>query len=306
MNFIKRFKKDGHVLTVDYQYSRGNEIEYAIINEIVLGDNIVLPTEQTINDETQENQLVQMDYVLPFGKDNQSQFEFGYRGTFNNFNTDFDFGILDNGILDIDSDFSNELNYKEYVNAAYAQLGTKYKKFNILGGLRMEASDIGIELVDTGEVDDKDYVDWFPSLFLGYEFSEEEQLTLSYSRRLRRPRNRFINPFPSRSSNTNLFQGNPDLDPTYTNAFDFGYLKRWDKLTFNTSAYYNRSTGVFQFIQQETGDFVEIENPDDPANPVLVPVQRRTPVNLATDVAAHKQPVQNRRLGACDCHNYQH
>ena len=283
VNFIKRFNNDGHVLTVDYQYSRGNEIENAIINEVVLGENIVLPTEQTINDETQENQLVQMDYVLPFGKDNQSQFEFGYRGTFNNFNTDFDFGILEDGILDVDPDFSNELNYKEYVNAAYAQLGTKYKKFNFLTGLRMEASDIGIELVNTGEVDDKDYVDWFPSVFFGYEFSEEEQLTLSYSRRLRRPRNRFINPFPSRSSNTNLFQGNPDLDPTYTNAFDFGYLKRWDKLTFNTSAYYNRSTGVFQFIQQETGDFVEIENPDDPGNPVLVPVQVRTPVNLATD-----------------------
>lgn len=283
VNFIKRFKRDGHELIVDYQYSRGNEIENSIINEIVLGENINLPTEQTINDETQLNQLLQMEYVLPFGKELQSQFEFGYRGTFNNFNTDFDFGILEDGILDVDPDFSNELNYKEYVNAAYTQLGTKYKKFSFLAGLRMEASDIGIELIDTGEVNNKDYVDWFPSVFLGYEFSEEEQITLSYSRRLRRPRNRFINPFPSRSSNTNLFQGNPDLDPTYTNAFDFGYLKRWDKLTFSTSAYYNRSTGVFQFIQQETGDFVVIENPDDPGNPILVPVQRRTPINLATD-----------------------
>ncbi|MBT8177533.1 MAG: TonB-dependent receptor, partial [Eudoraea sp.] len=283
VNFVKRFDKDGHELTMDYQYSSGSDFEDSIIEELILGDNIVLPTEQTINDESQERQLLQMDYILPFGENNQSQFEMGYRGTFNNFNTDFDFGVLENSILNIDPNFTNELNYKEYVNAAYVQLGTKYKKFNILGGLRMEASDIGIELVNTNEVADKDYVDWFPSLFLGYEFSEMEQLTISYSRRLRRPRSRFINPFPSRSSNTNLFQGNPDLDPTYTNAFDFGYLKRWDKLTFNTSIYYNHSTGVFQFIQQETGDFVEIENPDDPANPVLVPVQRRTPINLATD-----------------------
>jgi outer membrane receptor protein involved in Fe transport len=163
------------------------------------------------------------------------------------------------------------------------QLGSKFDKFSVLGGMRMEASDIGIELVGSNEVDNKDYVDWFPSVFLGYEFSEMEQLTLSYSRRLRRPRSRFINPFPSRSSNTNLFQGNPDLDPTYTNAFDFGYLKRWEKVTFTTSAYYNRSTGVFQFITQETGDFVELDNPDDPGNPVIVPVQRRTPINLATD-----------------------
>ncbi|NNK10815.1 MAG: TonB-dependent receptor [Flavobacteriaceae bacterium] len=283
VNYKKTFDKDGHELTMDYQYSRGDEIENSIIDEIVLGEATALPTEQTINDESQINQLVQFDYVLPFGKDNQSQFEMGYRGTFNNFNTDFDFGVLEDGVLDRDPDFSNELNYKEYVNAAYMQLGTKVNKFSVLSGLRMEASDIGIELVDTQEVTDKDYVNWFPSLFLGYEFSETEQLTISYSRRLRRPRSRFINPFPSRSSNTNLFQGNPDLDPTFTNAFDLGYLKRWEKFTLTTSGYLNRSTGVFQFITQETGDFVEIDNPDDPGNPVLVPVQARTPINLATD-----------------------
>ena len=283
VNYKKSFDRDGHELTIDYQYSTGNEIENSIINEIVLGETIELPTEQTINDETQINQLAQFDYVLPFGKDNQSQFEMGYRGTFNNFITDFDFGILENGILNRDPNFSNELKYKEYVNAAYVQLGTKVKKFSVLSGLRMEASDIGIELVDTQEVTNKDYVNWFPSLFFGYEFSETEQVTLSYSRRLRRPRSRFINPFPSRSSNTNLFQGNPDLDPTFTNSFDLGYLKRWEKITFTTSGYFNRSTGVFQFITQETGNFVQIENPDDPDNPVLVPVQARTPINLATD-----------------------
>lgn len=284
MNFEKKFKRDGHLLTIDYQYSKGSEIEDSLIEELILEDNSQLPTEQTINDESQINQLAQLDYVLPFGKDLQSQFEAGYRGTFNTFQTDFTFGVLnDAGLLIPDPNFSNELIYREFVNAAYVQLGSKFDKFSVLGGMRMEASDIGIELVGSNEVDNKDYVDWFPSVFLGYEFSEMEQLTLSYSRRLRRPRSRFINPFPSRSSNTNLFQGNPDLDPTYTNAFDFGYLKRWDKVTFTTSAYYNRSTGVFQFITQETGDFVQLDNPDDPGNPVIVPVQRRTPINLATD-----------------------
>lgn len=283
VNYLKKFNKDGHELKIDYQYSKGIDIENSIISEVVLNDNSQLDTEQTINDESQKNQLVQLDYVLPFGKNNSSQLELGYRGIFNNFNTDFDFGILEQNIFYSNPEFSNELNYKEYLNAAYMQLGTKINKFNILGGLRMEASDIGIELVNTNNISNKKYVDWFPSLFLGYEFSEKEQFTLSYSRRLRRPRSRYINPFPSRSSNTNLFQGNPDLDPTYTNAFDLGYLKRWDNISFTTSAYYNRSTGVFQFITQERGDFVEIKNPDDAANPILVPVQVSTPINLATD-----------------------
>ena len=283
LNFKNSFDDDGHELTLDYQYSKQTEIEDALIRETVLNDNLLLPLEQTINDESQVRQLVQMDYIYPFGEKKQAQLELGYRGTFNLFTTDFTFGILENGILNPDPNFSNKLIYKEYVNAAYVQLGSKFGKFNALGGLRMEASDIGINLVTTNDNTDKDYVDWFPSIFLGYEFSEMEQFTISYSRRLRRPRSRFINPFPSRSSNTNLFQGNPDLDPTYTNAFDLGYLKRWEKFTFTTSAYYNRSSGVFQFIQQETGDFVELPNPDDPLNPVLVPVQRRTPINLSTD-----------------------
>lgn len=284
LNYQKKFEKEGHTLTFDYQYSKGVDDENSIIEEVILGDNIALDTERTIDNQTQVSQLVQMDYVLPFGKDDQSQFELGYRGTFNNNNTDFDFGVQQqNGNFNSDPNFSNELNYKEYVNAAYAQLGSKFNKFSILGGLRMEASDIGIELVNSNELTNKDYVNWFPSIFLGYEFSEKEQVTLSYSKRLRRPWSRFINPFPSRSSNTNLFQGNPDLDPTFTDSYDLGYLKRWDKFTFTTSGYFNRSTGVFQFVSRETGDFVTIENPDDPQNPIVVPVQVRSPINLATE-----------------------
>ena len=284
VNYQKKFKKDGQLLTADYQYSTGTEIEDSVIEEIVLGDNIQLPTEQTINDERQINQLLQFDYVHPFGKDNKSQFEIGYRGTFNTFNTDFIFGILENEILNPDPNFTNELIYTENVNAAYVQLGTKLQKFSVLGGLRMEASDIGTTLVNTNLVNDRNFVDWFPSIFLGYELSKYEQFNISFSRRLRRPRSRFINPFPSRTSNTNLFQGNPNLNPTYSGVFDLGYIKRWNKFTFNTSAYFNRSTGVFQFVTQETGDFVEIEDPNDPANPISVPVQVRSPINLATDV----------------------
>lgn len=284
LNYQKKFNDDGHELTFDYQYSKGTDDENSIISEVILGDNIDLDTERTINNETRVSQLVQMDYVLPFGKDNQSQFEMGYRGTFSDNNTDFDFGLLQpNGTFNSDPNFSNELNYKEHINAAYTQIGTKLDKFSILGGLRMESSDIEIELVNSSEVTKKNYVDWFPSVFLGYEFSETEQFTLSYSKRLRRPWSRFINPFPSRTSNTNLFQGNPDLDPTFTDAYDLGYLKRWSKMSFTTSGYYNRSTGVFQFVARETGDFVSIDNPDDPNNPIVVPVQVRSPINLATE-----------------------
>ncbi len=282
VNYQNKFNDDGHELTLDYQYSSGDEIEENLIQEKILTTNENLTPEQIINFESVVRQLVQMDYKLPFGKDNASQLELGYRGTFNNFNTDYDFGVIENSDFIIDRSISNNLNYKEYVNAAYLQLGSKFNKFNILGGLRYEASDIDVELLDTNDFTNKTYDDWFPSLFLGYEFSETEQITVSYSRRLRRPRSRMINPFLSRSSNTNFFQGNPDLDPTYNDAYDLGYMKRWDKLTLTSSIYYNYSTGVFQFISKETGEFVELEDPNNSLENILVPVQVRQPVNLAT------------------------
>lgn len=195
--------------------------------------------------------------------------------------------------FEVATDFSNFFIYREYVNAFYTQLGNRFGKWNLLGGLRVEASDIGIDLLATGFTNRKTYTDWFPSVFIGYEFSEKEQLIASYSRRLRRPMSRFINPFPVRSSNTNLFQGNPDLDPAYTNVIDVGYLKRWEQFTLNASGYYNRSTQGIQLVTLETGAVVEIDNPDFneglPADPVTnpetiqIPVQARSPINLATE-----------------------
>jgi outer membrane receptor protein involved in Fe transport len=93
----------------------------------------------------------------------------------------------------------------------------------------------------------------FPTLNLIYELAENENLTLGYNRRINRPRGYFINPFPSRSSRTNIFQGNPDLDPAFANAFDLGYLKRWEKLTLTSSVYYQKETNSFERVQEETG-----------------------------------------------------
>jgi hypothetical protein len=81
-----------------------------------------------------------------------------------------------------------------------------------------------------------------------------------------------INPFSNYSSNINIFKGNPDLNPSFTDALDFGFLKRWEKLTFNTSVYTNKTTNTFQFVRRENGDFVN-------GTPVIL----STPINLATE-----------------------
>ena len=264
-NFTKKFKKDDHKLTVDIAVSQNRENEFATITDQVLGDPSSLDIQGTSNKNSQQRNLLQTDYVLPIGKN--GRFEAGYRGSFTNNLTDF--------VVTPDSDFSNKLEYVENVNALYTQYGSKINKFSYFLGVRFEDSHIEVNSLSLNDYNTKKYNNFFPSATVNYEFSESSSVSLSYSRRINRPRGRFLNPVSSLSSNINIFQGNPDLDPSMTNAIDLGYLKKWNKLTFNTSAYVNVTNDAFQFIRKESGLFVE-----------GVPVILSTPINLSKEYRA--------------------
>lgn len=292
LNYVNDFNDKGHKLTADLQYSFHNEVEDSFIEENnTLGPIVNYPSEDITNEENEKEFLFQVDYVLPIGEN--AQFEAGYRGNFENNITDY---ILfeedtDTGILEYNELLSNTFDYTENIQALYAQYGNKFGKFSFLLGLRAENSRL------IGEIDsdltqeqleqiygvaintnfDKDYWGLFPTANFVYELSESENVSLGYNRRINRPRGWDINPFPSRSSLYNIFQGNPDLDPAYASAFDVGYLKRWDKLTLSSSVYYQHETDAFERVRLRTGEVVN-----------GIEVIRTLPINLST----------NQRIGA--------
>ena len=270
LNFDKQFNGNSeHKLTFDFQYETSKENEKSLISQD--GD----ASERVQTNEKQEEVLLQSDYVQPIGE--KSQFEFGYRGKFTTLDTDYSLEFNDNGNFIQDNDVSNNLIYKEYVNAVYSQFGSKIKnKLSYLLGLRLESTRISINQLTTSDLQKKNYVGLFPTINLGYEINEKQSLTLGYNRRVRRPRSRFINPFPSRSSATNLFQGNPDINPSYSNKVDLGYLNRIGKITLNSSIYFEHATDIFTFITEDTGETVIVGGTE-------VPVIRRSPINLATN-----------------------
>lgn len=269
LNYDKKFKKnDGERLTFDFQYEDSSEDE----NSLILQDNI--EREKVVTLESQENILLQTDYVLPMGENNQ--FEMGYRGNFNTFSTDYMVSFIENGIPILDTDLSNVLIYKENINALYTQYGSKVKNVSFLLGLRMENSRININQLTTNSYDLKKYTNFFPTLNLGFELTERQNITFGYNRRIRRPRSRNINPFPSRSSATSLFQGNPDLDPSFSNGIDLGYLNRFGKLTLNSSIYFQYATGIFSRITEDTGQTTVINGEE-------ISVIRTIPINLASN-----------------------
>lgn len=264
-NLVVNFKKTGHKLTADLSISDSNNNNNATINDKTTLNNTI-NIDVTKNNQNQKRSLAQIDYVYPI-TDN-IQFEAGYRGSFINQKTDY--AVINNGI--INTTFTNVLEYIENVNALYSQIGFKLNKLSMLYGLRFEDSDIEINQYTTSQFKTKLYNNFFPSAFFTYELGEGNNLSLNYSKRINRPRGRQINPFSTFSSNINLFRGNPDLDPSLTDAIDFGFLKKIGKITLNTSIYYNYTKNSTQFVR-----FIEGVNPDN------IPITTTSFVNIGEE-----------------------
>ncbi|MCI9844608.1 outer membrane beta-barrel family protein [Flavobacterium pectinovorum] len=260
-NLIKNFNDKGHKLTADLSISRNTDDSKSLITAPPSYNN-------TLNNQVQKQIQLQADYVLPLGEG--SQFEAGYKGSFGDLNNIYS---VDDGVNPPISDLSNTLEYKENINALYTSYGFKVNKFSYLFGLRWEDTNIEVNLLqDPKKFNTKNYNNLFPSAFISYEISDQSNFTASYSKRLSRPRGRFMNPAVNYASNINIFQGNPDLDPSLTDKYDVGYLKRWDKVTFSTSAYFEDTKDVFSFVRMPTGDEVD-----------GIPVIKSSPINLGKE-----------------------
>lgn len=296
INYITKFDNAGHELTVDIQIESGSEEQFTYYNEDYIFTNKTntepFQIENIAQNEDDKEYLFQVDYVKPIGKN--SRFEAGCRGNFENSVTNYllEQENLSTGDLEINDALSNIFDYTENVNAFYTQYGTKFGDFSFLLGLRLEntqlkgkidsrltASELEVFYGFPIDTDfNNNYLGLFPTLNLIYNLSgesnnSEESITFGYNRRINRPRGWFINPFPSRSSRTNVFQGNPNLSPVFASAFDLGYLKRWEELTLTTSVYYQYETDSFERIEENTGE----QTSDG------IDIIRTIPVNLSTN-----------------------
>lgn len=273
LDYVNTFDGKGKKLSINLQYSTEMEDILNNITEIDTQTNILNDLEQVIEEQNEDRALLQIDYVHPVGEN--IQYEAGYRGNYRDIFNSFYLAerqVFPDGPLVPDTGLNNSFNYEEFVNAAYFQYGQKFNKISFLGGLRYEYTTTEIVQQTSTTSSKRNYGNLFPTVNLGYEFRDGENMTLGYNRRIRRPRGRNLNPFPSRSSEANIYTGNVNLNPVITDAFDIGYLKRWDKFTISTSLYYNISNDNWERIQEDTGDVTD--NGD--------PITRRFPVNLST------------------------
>lgn len=264
LNFKKEFERKDHTFSADFQYINSIDAEHSDYTQTT-NDGILIQRADNISAE--ENFLIQSDYIHPFGK--EGRFETGFRSTHRSVDNDY---MLEDQIENAwiaKDEFNNILAYDENIHGAYFIVANKYNRFSYQAGIRAEYSDIRTELIKTNEINDRNYLDWFPSINLSYNFTEEKTFQLSYSRRISRPHFRQLLPFSNFTDTRVFFVGNPNLNPEYTHAFEANYLLNWESGSFLPGVYYRYRTGVIERI-------TEVDS---------LNISRITPVNLSTENA---------------------
>lgn len=269
LGFDQKIGDKGQLLTLagSFQNSKSNNDSHADEHSFTTTGL----TSRLQNDvfSTSENTtyLGKADYELPIGE--LSKFEAGVR--FDYTKNDYDYAVNEsrnNSVFLPLADFTSKTLYSEKIGAAYGQFKSKIGNLGYQLGLRVENTNINIDFRSAREdkqvQKQKEYTGLFPSAFLSYELAKNSQFLLNYSRRIQRPRSFFLVPFNSYNTRS-LFEGNPDLNPTYENSFEFGYSLSKSKLTLNPTLYFKKSEDQINFYQRRstnsTGGTVVLTTP---------------------------------------------
>ena len=127
---------------------------------------------------------------------------------------------FNNDELILDPNRSNHFQYQEEILAAYLNWKQNLgNQFTLQLGLRGENTASRGELFTTGEINEREYFNLFPSVFLQQKVSDNYGINYSYSRRIQRPNYGSLNPFITYRDPYTFWQGNPLLRPQFTNAF---------------------------------------------------------------------------------------
>jgi outer membrane receptor protein involved in Fe transport len=154
------------------------------------------------------------------------------------------------------SDLSNAFTFGERVHAVYGVLSQGAGKFDLQAGLRGEYASRDFSLAAPAQSYPFSYRSLFPSGVATYNVSDATQMKLSYSRRIRRPGSQELNPFPSFFDVQNVFLGNPNLNPEYTDAVEFGLTRNGALGSIQFSPFYRHTKDVIRIIIN-TADIID-------------------------------------------------
>ncbi len=240
----KKFNNPEHKLTTNATYSNRKEDETGLIDsrysifDMLPVDSIY--KQQNFIKDFHQFSSVQMDYVHPFNE--FTKLEAGWKSSLGNFDDDYLFKNFstETNLWVNDSNTTNRFVYQEQIYAGYTTFSSRVIGLDYLLGLRLEQVYRDSEQKTSDESFKDNYFNYFPSIHISKEFNEKNQMQLSYSRRINRPRSWFLNPFKNYINPMFIRQGNPALMPELIDSYELNYQRRIKTVFLITSLFYKK------------------------------------------------------------------
>ncbi len=222
VNIQHSFGEKGGQLTADFDIGHfSREYSNSLLTEtlIAIGD-VTKPADGLLitQPSTVDIRTIKVDYNHPLP--NGWKLETGLKSALVKTDNDLTLSSGSAGALVPDAALSNHFQYTERVNAGYVSVSGKWGKTSVQAGLRAEHTHSEGNSLTLNQVVARDYLKWFPSVFLSRPLSTNQTLTLSYSHRIDRPNYQNLNPARGYVDPYAYSQGNAYLKPQFTHALE--------------------------------------------------------------------------------------
>lgn len=137
-------------------------------------------------------------------------------------NNTLDNFLIENNTQIPDTDKNQEFTNYELILATYLSLSKKWENHYIKIGSRIEKTNTTGTNKLTSIDFDKNYLNWFPSLYYKYDFNKNLSTNINFRKSISRPHFGDLNPYLFKSNDYAYSEGNPNLRPYYTNSLSLG------------------------------------------------------------------------------------
>jgi outer membrane receptor protein involved in Fe transport len=209
--------------------------------------------QQGLSNNSNKEWTVQSNYINPI--EGFGRIETGFKVTLKDLNSKNDYLNLDtNQIWVEDLTRKTNFDYEEQVYAVYGIYSNNINKFQYQIGFRFEKANVDGSESETSIKFNKNYFAVYPTIHLVQVLPNEQEVQLSYSRRVERPNNRRLNPYVDKTDSLNIQYGNPELNPEFVNSLELGYSKFFGKTALTSSLFYritNDAISDYTFLRND-------------------------------------------------------
>lgn len=182
-----------------------------------------------------------VDYTKPLGKN--GKLELGERSYLIQFKSENQptINVWNQGEVP-ETILKNHFNFMQQVHGAYMNVGNQFKKTGVQLGLRAELFAYQGTIHQYNASASDQYLSLFPTAFVSHKLDKQNDLNISYSRRVNRPNFYQLIPFIDASNPQDTSMGNPNLRPEFINAVELSHSLQYGKSNNLISSFYYQYT----------------------------------------------------------------